>query len=160
MGVERIMRPRRVELACGIAAALLTLLALAMLLFAPVIPVCPRGAATCTTSDVIFVTLTSTSVSPGAAAYIIGLCVVLLLGAVAAALDALTSRRAAAVGLWAVAALALAGCAVAAQGLGALYVPAVLALVIAAFVSIRRSIRPPRPRPATFDTLERQRGDM
>lgn len=136
------MRARRVELAAGIASALVTALALALLLVAPIVPACARDVPNCPPADLRFVALSSSAVSPGALAYIVGISATLLLGSAAAIADATSANlRAAGRVLWVLTALALVGCALSAQGAGAVYVPAVLALLIATYASLRGRAR-------------------
>ena len=140
---------RRVERGAGLAAAVLSVLALAMALVTPLVPVCagPVAAGRCA-AGLRYLTLPAAGgrVDASIWLYIIAMLVVSLGGAVAAVLDSAQRGRIALLLLWIATAVAFAGCAaVAALGsaLGLLYLPPVLALVIAAAAAFRRRAAPP-----------------
>jgi hypothetical protein len=159
---------RRAQLGAGIAAGLFSLLGLLGLLFAPVVPGClARVSFTdhCPPAALRYVALPQANLGADAWALLIGLALVLLLGAAGAIWDARTEHRLAPPLLWAGTILAFATCSLAARGLvGLAYLPAVLALCLAACASLarRQLARPPageeqtitaasagRPKPST-----------
>ena len=147
---ERYAMTRRVEVGAGIGAAVLSVVALVMLLLAPLVPECSGAviAGRCPVG-IRYVSLPSVaaSVDNSVWLYIGAMLLVLLAGAAGAVLDGTRRpvRRAAAGVLWACTALALAGClTVAAPGgaLGFFYAPAVMGLAIASYAAWARRARP------------------
>jgi hypothetical protein len=133
---------RRVELAAGVAAAVLDVLALLLLLFAPLVPACTRaGAATCPPAAVRYVPLTQAAVSAAGWAYVLSVFALIVLAAVGAVSEAWTGWRWGAGLLWAGGVLAFAGCALGAGGVGLVYLPAVLAVCLAVYGSLAGRLR-------------------
>lgn len=147
---------RRVEFGAGIAAAVLSLFALGMLLFAPLVTYCAvqvRAPTAC--PDVRTTSLAHAGLDAAAWAFLIGMLALTLAGAAGAIGEARFGVREGAYALWAGAALVFAGCALTAGGVGMLYLPSVLALCLAAYASVARKLRArPRPpaQPAADDT--------
>jgi hypothetical protein len=131
---------RRVELGAGIAAGVLSITALLMLLFAPLVPYCPHaGDAPC--AHVRYASLLQTGLDTAGWAYLLGMVALLLIGSAGAIVEARKGLSLAAVPVWIVALLAFGGCAFAARGAGLVYMPAVLALCLAAFASLLQRMR-------------------
>lgn len=147
---------RRVEFGAGIAAAALSLFALGMLLFAPLVTYCAvqvHAPATC--PDVRTTSLVHAGLDAAAWAFLIGMLALTLAGAAGAIGEARFGVREGAYALWAGAALVFVGCAVTAGGVGILYLPSVLALCLAAYASVAQRMRArsrPSGQPATDDT--------
>jgi hypothetical protein len=141
---------RRVELGAGLAAAVLSVIALAMVLLTPLVPTTCAGpvvAGRCA-AGAGYLTLLAAGARVDASVwlYVIAMLIASLGGAAGAALDGVRRGRTALVLLWIATAVALAGCAsVAALGgaLGLFYVPPVLALLIAVAAALRRRATPP-----------------
>ena len=134
---------RRIEFGAGLAAALLSVSALLLLLFTPLIAYCavstaPGGATTgvCPAQKTRYTSLLHVGVSGPTWAFLLGMLVVTLAGAVGAMGEARFGWRWGAFALWIGALLAFGGCALALRGVGALYLPTILALLLAAYVSI------------------------
>lgn len=131
---------RRVELGAGIAAGVLSIAALLMLLFVPLVPYCPRaGDAPC--ANVRYASLLQTGLDTAGWVYLLGMVALLLIGSAGAIVEARKGLSLAAVPMWIVAMLAFGGCAFAARGVGLVYMPAVLALCLAAFASLLQRMR-------------------
>lgn len=132
---------RRIEFAAGVAALALNALALLLLLLAPIVPVC-AGATTCLSTSVRYVSLPQANVSATGWIYVLGLFALLLIAAIGALAETRLSANWGAWTLWAGAILAFAGCALGAGGVGVVYLPATLAICLAAFGSISGRLRP------------------
>lgn len=160
---------RRIELGAGLAAAVLTIFTLAMLLTAPIVPVCPGGATGGATgghcaSALRLIPLTAAGKAVHASVWItiIVLSVVVLVGGSGAVLDGAVRRRGGALLLWPAAIIALGGCVVmGAQGsaLSVFFLPPVLALSIAACAAFAtRRGGAPRPRATDRAVLDERPG--
>lgn len=133
---------RKVEFGAGIAAAVLSVAALGMLLFAPLVAYCAvtvRAPATC--PEVRYTTLAHAGLDAVGWAFLIGMLALTLAGAAGAIGEARFEVHKGAYALWAGAALVFAGCALTAGGIGLLYLPSVLALCLAAYASAARWMR-------------------
>lgn len=129
------MRARRIEFGAGVAACALSLLAFVFVLFAPIVPVCASPEQRCPRGTPRYTAIVHTA--PGASVWIfVALMLALsLAGGIGAIIEARTGRRGAALPLWAATVLVFGGCAFAASGAGVIYLPSVLALGLAAYVS-------------------------
>lgn len=138
---------QRIELAAGIAAGVLALAALALLLFAPLLGVARcGGSAPCGRTSVVYVSALHARLDAGAWALILVPLVLALLGATGAVVDVRYSARAGLFALGLTAGFAALICLVGAAGVvGALYLPATLALALAAYGAFlaRSSARTP-----------------
>jgi hypothetical protein len=144
---------RRIELAAGIAAVVLDVCALLLLLFAPLVPVCQRaGVITCPASSVRYVPLPQAGVSAAGWVYVLGLFALILIAAAGALAEARINTRWGAWVLWAGGVLAFASCALGAGGVGLVYLPAVLAVCLAAYGSISGRLRPAQRGQPNADT--------
>jgi hypothetical protein len=134
---------RRVEVGAGVAAAALSLVALAVVLLAPIAPICrvPLTASGRCPVAVRFVNLLHVSLPAGVWVYIFAMVIVPLAGAAGAVLDGELGQRRGVLLLWGGAVLAFAGCAMSALSLGLFYLPAVLALLIAGYAAVLRRLR-------------------
>ena len=133
---------RRIVLAAGIAAAVLDVGALLLLLLAPLLPVCNiKGLASCPVSSVRYVPLLQAGVSTAGLVYVFSLFVFILAAAVGALAEARMGARWGAWVLWAAGVLAFAACALGAGGVGLVYLPAVLAVCLAAYTSVSGPLR-------------------
>lgn len=133
---------RKVEFGAGIAAAVLSVAALGMLLFAPLVTYCAvtvRAPATC--PEVRYTSLAHAGLDAAGVAFLIGMLALTLVGAAGAIGEARYNVHRGAYALWAGAALVFAGCALTAGGIGLLYLPSVLALCLAAYASVARRMR-------------------
>ena len=144
---------RKLELAAGIAAGVLGLAALALLLFAPLVPYCPQMSDTpCVHAR--YTSLLRTGLDGPGWVYLAFMTLLLLAGALSAIAEARTTGTVppgmspATIPLWASAILAFAGCAFAARSAGLIYMPSVLALCLAAYASLLRRISAWRAVPA------------
>ena len=151
---------RKVEFGAGIAAAVLSLAALGMLLFAPLVPYCGvrvQDFAAC--PDLRHTSLAHAGLDTAGWAFIAAMLLITLAGAAGAIGEACFGARVGAYAAWIGAALAFAACAYTAGGIGLLYLPTVLALCLAAYASIVQRMRmrqrlrtPPATPPATAGT--------
>jgi hypothetical protein len=140
---------RRVELGAGIAAAVLGIIGLIVLTFAPIVAHCLSGPVqTCPQRDLRYESLVQIPVDFGIWGFIIGMLLVVLIGAAGAIAEARFGLRGGVIPLWSGAVMTIAGCLIA-QSIGLFYFPAILALAIAAIASLvhqRRLARtPPEP---------------
>jgi hypothetical protein len=134
---------RRIELAAGIAAVVLDIAALLFLLLAPLVPLCPReGVSPCNASSVRYVSLPQAGLSAVSWLFVLGLFALILIAAAGALVEARINARWGAWVLWAGGVLAFASCTLGAGGVGLVYLPAVLAVCLAAYGSISRRLRP------------------
>ncbi|MBF6590161.1 MAG: hypothetical protein IVW57_06465 [Ktedonobacterales bacterium] len=144
---RKAQRAQRAQFGGGIAAGILSLLGLAVLLFAPLVPACVADVSftpTCPPHALRYVALPQTHLGGDVWALILGMLIILLAGAAAALADARFAWRLGAIPLWAAVVLALGGWGYAARSVvGLVYLPAVLALCLATYASILRL--PPRP---------------
>ena len=130
------MRARRIESGAGIAACALSVLAFAFVVFAPIVPACASPAQLCPRNASRYVTMIQGSPGAGVWLFVLAMLAISLAGGVGAIVEARTGRRLAAIPLWAAAVLVFGGCALAAGGVGIIYLPSVLALGLAAYASI------------------------
>jgi hypothetical protein len=154
---------RRVEIGAGLAAAVLTVLTLAVLLTAPIVAVCPGRVAAngqCSTT-VRFITLMAAGKQVYASTwvFIIAMALVTLVGGIGAALHGSLDRRLGVLLLWPAAILAFAGCALTGLVGGALslfFLPPVAALCIAAGAAFVLQRRRPHALDETGQPRDRQ----
>jgi hypothetical protein len=148
---------RKIELAAGIATGILGLGALALLLFAPLVPYCPHMSDT-PCAQVRYTSLLHTGLDGPGWVYLLCMTLLLLAGSLSAVAEARTPApfiggfgggAIAAIPLWASAILAFAGCALAARGAGLVYMPSVLVLCLAAYASLLRRLALWRAAPAS-----------
>lgn len=138
---------RRLELAGGIAAAALATLGVLLLLVTPIVPYCTvSGAAPCPAADIRYTSLAGARPSTGVWFFLLAMVVATWAGAAGAFAEARLGLARGGLVLWGGALLAFAGCALGAGGIGLVFLPAVLALGLAAYASVlaRRRPRPPR----------------
>ena len=149
-------RLARIELGAGVAAALLALGALGLLLSAPLIAYCATAAAShaaasqqhaCPPADVRYTSLLHAGADAGTWLFLLGMLALTLLGAAGAIGAARFAWRWSLWALWAGTLLTFAGCALGVRGVGAVYLPATLALCLAAYAAALRwrADRPHRP---------------
>ena len=124
---------RRIEFGAGVATIILALLAVLLLLFAPLIPYCPIASHTCVASELRYRSLPQSNLSVGGWALALLPAIVALVGGVGAILDARTSGRVGLVALGAALFLGLIFCVLGVAGLGIVYLPAVLGLGLAIY---------------------------
>jgi hypothetical protein len=136
---------RDIELGAGIAAGVLALLALALLLLAPLLPYCAVAARPCPTGAVRYTALAHAQLSAGAWALVLAPCAIVLAGAAGALAEARFRRRAGIIPLGIATALGLLLCVLGLSGVGIVYLPAILALALATYGAMlhRRRPRPP-----------------
>ncbi len=137
---------RKIEFGAGIAAAVLSLAALGMLLFAPLVSYCGvpvQASAAC--PDIRYTSLAHAGLGAAGWAFLVGMLLLTLAGSAGAVAEARFGVRAGAYAVWAGAALTFGGCAYTAGGIGLLYLPTVLALCLAAYASVVQWMRA-RPR--------------
>jgi hypothetical protein len=151
---------RRAQLGAGIAAGIFAVVGLLVLLFAPIVPGClVRVSFTdhCPPHALRYVALPQANLGADAWALLVGLLLVLLASAAGAIWDAHTGHRLALPLLWAGTVLAFAACSLASRGLvGLAYLPAVLALCLAACASLaRRQLVRPLPSPVESPDADR-----
>jgi hypothetical protein len=151
---------RRIELGAGIAAWALSVLGLALLLFAPLVPTC-FGPAACPANTPAYVPLPQTHLGADAWVLVIAPALLTVIGAAGAIADARYGVRAGTVPLGVAAGLVLLLCALGSAGVvGVVYFPATLALALAAYGAFlaRSSLGPssqtPVPPPALDDSPE------
>ncbi len=137
------MRARRIEFGAGIAACALSLLAFVFVAFAPIVPVCSVAEAQiCPANAIRYESLAQAPSGAVAWLFVLAMLALSLAGGVGAIVEARTSRRLAAIPLWASTVLVFGGCALAAGGAGVIYLPSVLALALAAYASILSRLSP------------------
>jgi hypothetical protein len=125
---------RKIELGAGLAAGVLALLALGLLLFAPVLPYCLVARRPCPTADVRYESLLRAHLAPDAWAFVLAPALLALAGAAGAFADARYGIRAGVVPLGVAAGLNILLCLLGAAGLVAVvYFPATLALALAVY---------------------------
>jgi hypothetical protein len=138
----RAERVRRAQYGAGIATGVLAVLGLAALLFAPLVRGCIVDVTftnRCPPRGIRYVPLPQTGLAADAWALLIGLGIVVVIGAAGAVIDARRDWRAGALPLWIATVLAFGACVAALRGLvGLLYLPSVLALSLAATASLAR----------------------
>ncbi|HEY7982840.1 MAG TPA: hypothetical protein VID73_01650 [Ktedonobacterales bacterium] len=143
---------RRTEIGASIAAALLALVTLLAALFLPLVSACGGSGRCGGGARLVSLTSQAVHVEPAVWLYIALMAALTLAGALGGLLDgARRSRRGLAL-LWLGAGLAFAGCALGALGVfGSLYLPSIVALVIAAVAGFARrqplALPAARPRP-------------
>ncbi|MGO8947615.1 MAG: hypothetical protein ACLQUY_08125 [Ktedonobacterales bacterium] len=134
---------RKIEFGAGIAAAALAALGLVALLLAP-LPFCtvPTSVSRCPPGHIRSLRLIEARLDSSVWVYVIGMVVFLLAGAAGAIAEARYTWRAGALLLWAAAILAFMGCSIGAAGvLGLMYLPGVLALLLAGYASVLQRFR-------------------
>jgi hypothetical protein len=148
---------RRVELGAGIGAAVLGVIGLIVLLFAPIIARCVSGPVqTCPQRDLRYTSLLQVHVDFAVWAFIIGMLLLVLIGAAGAIAEARFGLHGGVIPLWSGTIMTLAACLIA-QGIGIFYVPALLALGVAAIASLMRKRALTRPwRAPAPEEAERQ----
>lgn len=126
---------RRLELGAGIAAAVLSVIALIVALSAPIVTYCATSALLqgCPNGQLRSESLLHAGLDAGVWAYLIGMMLVCVVGAAGAIAEARYAWRFSIVLLWIGVALAFGGCALAANGIGILFLPSVLALCLSAY---------------------------
>jgi len=123
-----------IELGGGIAAGALALLALGLLLFAPVLSSCSAAARPCPAADVRYESLLQAHLAPDAWAFVAAHALLAMLGAAGAVADARFGLRGGVVPLGVAAGLNMLLCLLGTAGLVAVvYFPAALALALAVF---------------------------
>lgn len=147
---------RRIELGAGVASAVLGLLGFAMILFAPLVPYCADpGVLRCPAARIHYTSAMRSGLTGGAWALTLLLLAIILLGAAGTLLDVAEFRPLGILLLWPSAIFAFAICAYAAGGVGIIYLPAVLGVALATYVSVlarireRRLLAPSTGTPAT-----------
>lgn len=131
-------RTRRIELGAGIGAAVLGVVGLVALMFAPIIAHCVSGPLqSCPRGDLRYTSLLQTQVDASVWAIVIGMLLLVLIGAAGAIAEARFGLRGGVIPLWSATIMALAGC-VFVQGIGLFYFPAIFALVVAGIASRMR----------------------
>ncbi len=136
---ERESMDRRIELGAGIGAAVLSFIGLIALMFAPIITRCASGQVrNCPQRDIRYESLMAQAhVDASVWIVIIGMLLVVLIGAAGAIAEAGFGLRGGMIPLWSGAIITFAGCLIV-QGIGLFYFPAIIALAIAAGASLRR----------------------
>jgi hypothetical protein len=145
---------RRIELGAGLAAGALALLALALLLFAPLVPAC-AGSHACPGTNARYVSLLQARLAPDAWALVLTPALLTLVGAAGAIADARYGIRAGIVPLGVAAGLGLLLCLLGAAGLvGVVYFPTILALALATYGAFldRSAARPAATSTGADDT--------
>lgn len=134
---------RKIEVGAGVAAGVLGLIALAVVLLAPLVAACPVALDAARHCPVATrqVSLPETRLSGVEWGYLIALGVMPLVGAAGAVLDGELGQKRGLIPLWVGTVLAFAGCALTALGVGLFYLPPVLALLIATYAAIVRRTR-------------------
>lgn len=129
---------RKVELGAGIAAGILSILALVVILFAPIVSYCTVHAPLnrCPSGDLRSASLLHIGLDFGAWSYLVGMAVVIVTAAAVAIAEVRYGRHGGAVLLWVGALIAFGGCTLTASGIGIFYLPSVLAVCLAAYASI------------------------
>lgn len=140
-------RTRRVELGAGIGAAVLGVIGLIVLLFAPIVSHCVSGPLqTCPRRDLRYTSLLQSHVDASVWAIVIGMLLLVLIGAAGAIAEARFGLRGGVIPLWSATIMTLAGC-VFVQGIGLFYFPAIFALLVAGIASRRRQRTLVQPAP-------------
>lgn len=140
---------RRIELGAGIAAAVLSVITLIVILFAPIVSSCSGGTLShCPAGHQHNESLLQLGIDGSVWAYLIGMVVVLIAGGAGAVAEARYGWRGGVALLWGGAVLAFAACALTAGGIGLLYLPSVLAVCLAAYASILQRMAARRARSA------------
>jgi hypothetical protein len=142
---------RRTEIGASIAAALLAVITLPAALFLPLVPACGSGGRCPGGARLVSLASQAGRVEPAVWLYIALMAVLTLAGALGGLLDGARGNRRGLALLWLGAALAFVGCALGALGVfGSLYLPSIVALLIAAIAAFARRqplTLPARPRP-------------
>ena len=138
---------RRTEMGASLAAAALAAVTLLGALFLPLVPLCRADETGSCYARLAPLTSHAVHVEPAVWLYIALMAALTLAAALGGALDALRDDRRGLALLGAGAALAFAGCALGALGVfGSLYLPSIVALLIAGAAAIaRRRTSPPAP---------------
>jgi hypothetical protein len=134
---------RKIEVGAGVAAGVLGLVALAVVLLAPLVAACPVALDAAHQCPVAThqVSLPRAGLSGGEWAYLVALGLLPVAGAAGAVLDGELGDKRGLIALWGGAVLAFAGCALTALGVGLFFLPPVLALLIATYAAIVRRTR-------------------
>ncbi|HEV2239144.1 MAG TPA: hypothetical protein VGR57_20985 [Ktedonobacterales bacterium] len=134
---------RRAEIGASIAAALLALVTLLAALFLPLVPACAASAYGSCHARLEPLTAPAVRVEPAVWVYIALLAALTLAGALGGLLDGVRDDRRGLALLWLGTGLTFAGCALGALGVfGSLYLPSIVALLIAAAAAFARRRRP------------------
>lgn len=159
---ERESMERRLELGAGIGAVVLGVIGVLGLMFAPILAQCTSGQVRgCPQHNIRYASLVQVHADVSVWIFIIGMLVVVLIGAAGAIAEAGFRLRGGVIPLWSGAVMAIAGCLIV-QGIGIFYFPAILALAVAAGSSLMRqralvrSARGPIPDELPPDEAERQ----
>ncbi len=130
---------RRTEIGASLAAAVLALATLLGALFLPLVPACSPGASGSCHARLDRLTSPAVHVEPAVWLYLALMALFTLAGALGGLLDGLRGDQRGLALLGAGAALALAGCALGALGVfGSLYLPSIVALLVAAMAAFAR----------------------
>jgi hypothetical protein len=141
---------QRTEIGASVAAAALAVVTLLAALFLPLVPACPAGDFDSCYSRLAPLTSHAVHVEPTVWLYIALMAALTLAGALGGLLDGARDDRRGLALLGVGAALAFAGCAVGALGVfGSLYLPSIVALLVAVAAAIARR------RPVGLPTLSR-----
>lgn len=129
---------RRVELGAGIGAAILGIIGLIGLMFAPIIAQCASGQVrNCPQRNIRYESLLHVQADASVWVFIVGMLLLVLIGAAGAIAETRFGLRGGAIPLWSGVIMAIAGCLIV-QGIGLFYFPAILALAVAAAASLMR----------------------
>jgi hypothetical protein len=130
---------RRVELGAGIAAGVLAVLAFIVILLAPLATYCTVATSgTCPRGAIRNESLLAAGPSAGVWAFLLGVLLVMLVGAAGAVSEARFGMRRGALLLWGGTLVAFLPCAL--TPLGIFYLPAVVALLLASYASTLRRV--------------------
>lgn len=144
---------RRIELGAGVASGVLAVLGFAMILFAPLVPYCAEpGVLRCPAANVRYTSAVRAGLTGGAWALTLLLLAIILLGTLGTLVDVSARRAWGIVLLWPSAIFTFAICAYAAGGVGIIYLPAVLGVGLATYVSVLARIRERRAAAAPPET--------
>ncbi len=154
---------RRVELGAGIAAAVLSVLALVVILVAPLFGTCTVRVARgqpCPPGAVRYDSLLHIGLDASGWAFLIAMLLITLTAAGGAVAEAGYGLRAGAVPLWTGSLITLMACALTAPGAGLFYLPCMVALALATYASIlqrvtmRRNVRSTPPASVVENDLQ------
>jgi hypothetical protein len=126
---------RRVELGAGIGAVALALLTFVALLSAPLVAYCASPSPVQPCSAVRHESLLNAGLDTAGWLYLTGMLLVMLVAGLGAIVEARWRIRIAALPLWICSVLAFTGCAWSAGAVGMFFLPAVLAICLAAYAS-------------------------
>lgn len=126
---------RRVELGAGVGAVALALLTFVLLISAPLVSYCGSPSPVQPCSDVRHESILRAGLDTAGWLYLTGMLLVMLVAGLGAIVEARWRLRIAALPLWVCSALAFTGCAWSAGAVGMFFLPAVLAICLAAYAS-------------------------